>query len=126
MGIYFDAVLYYGIEYSYEEVLHLARHEEISDLMDHDEIVKFEETKKCPSFPYLFGELGFDSAIGDLSEDEKNHSYIVGISLDQDVTFDEFLKKINKAEAETFIQESCQKYNLPYREPKILCRANRS
>jgi hypothetical protein len=115
MGIQNDAILCYGIEFSYHEI----------KILKENEHVKLLANKIGDDFmPNLWDELGFISASWFFDSEEEYRSYIIGKCFDKDVTLNEFLQEINENEMKTFLQKKCREYNLQYSEPKIFCRPN--
>lgn len=115
MGVDNDAILCYGIEFSYDEIKHLKDLQEIKDLA---------ENIGCDFMPNLWEEMGFVSASYYYDAEEEDRSYIIGTKIEKDLTLNEFVQKINENEIILFLKGVCDKYNLKYEDPKILCRPN--
>lgn len=128
MGITNDAILCYGIEYSYNEIKHLKKlQNETKRVMKDIDL----STYKCEVdsdsdvwMPNLWDELGFISASNYYDSDEEYHTYIIGKEVKSDITLHDFLNEINETEMVVYLKNTCQKYNLKYKRPKILCRPN--
>jgi len=111
MGINNDAILCYGIEFSYNEIKHL---KQVKKLIDDD------------FMPNVWGELesGFFSVSDYYDSEEEDRSYIIGKQITRDMNLNEFLQEINENETVFYLKNICERYNLKYTQPKILCRVN--
>jgi hypothetical protein len=118
MGTYNDALLFYGIEFTYNQVKH------IKDL---EEVAECAEDIGCNHMRNLWSEFGLDytCAYGPDSPEE-NYSYIIGEKIKGDLTLEQFIKRIDKEKIIADIKEDCERLKLQYQEPKIICRASYS
>jgi hypothetical protein len=115
MGINNDFILCYGIEFSYDEIEHLK---------NNDEVRKISEDIDTDYMPNLWSELGFISGSPYYDSEEDHRNYIIGKEIIGDLSLDEFVTQINTNETNLYIKNVCEKYSLPYKEPKILCRVD--
>ena len=114
MGINNDAILCYGIEFSYNEIKHLKQYEQVKKLID---------DISCNFMPNVWEEL--ESEFFSVSDYYKLYrSYIIGKQITKDMNRNEFLQEINENETVLYLKNICERYNLKYTEPKILCRVN--
>ncbi len=118
MGINIDNDMYYGIKYSYDEVKHITNLEDTN------------ENFKDYDLPELLNEiltdhgewsksLTFDSSSPYFDCDIQENEYIIGKKIEQDLTFNEFIKSIDVDEIKDEIKIVCQKLKLQYTEPVI-------
>ena len=105
MGIQNDIVLCYGIEFSYNDIIHLRK-------LDTDSMLD------------LWDEMGHIYCSDYYDQKEEYYTYIKGKNLDSDMTLNEFINNINENEMKINLKKVCNDYNLQYSEPKILCRPN--
>jgi hypothetical protein len=115
MGIQNDAILCYGIEFSYDDIVHLK---------DTIEFKQRAEDIGTDNMVNLWNEMGHIYCSNYFDQEEEYHTYIVGKELKSDVTLNEFIVNINENEIKTNLRKVCEEYNLHYSEPKILCRPN--
>ena len=117
MGINNDAILVYGIEFGYNEIKNLKQCEEIQNLITELD---------CDLMNILWEKLGvgFISTSDYYQCDEEYCCYIIGKQITTDMTLHEFLEKIDEDNIVSYLKNVCDKYNLTYTEPKILCRVN--
>ena len=117
MGINNDAILCYGIEFSYNEIKHLKQYEQVKKLID---------DISCNFMPNVWEELEseFFSVSDYYDSEEEYRSYISGKQITKDMNRNEFLQEINENETVLYLKNICERYNLKYTEPKILCRVN--
>lgn len=118
MGIQYDAILCYGIEFSYNDIVHLK---------DTIEFKQRAEDIGTDNMGNLWDEMGHICCSGYFDQEEEYQTYIVGKELVSDVSLHDFLNEINeinKNEIKNYLQKVCKDYNLQYSEPKILCRPN--
>lgn len=113
MGISNEAQLCYGIEFKYAQVKHLKQ-----------QCTELVESIGCDSLPNLWSELGLISYSDYYDQDEEYHNYIIGKELKADMSIPDFLDSINAEEICEYIMKQCLQYNLPYTEPKLMCRVN--
>ena len=118
MGTYNDALLFYGIEFTYNQVKH------IKDL---EEVAEGAKSTRSIDMPNLWSEYGLDytCAYGPDSPEE-DYSYIIGEEIKGDLTLEQFIKRIDKEKIIADIKEDCERLKLQYQEPKIICRASYS
>ena len=123
-----DSILCYGIEFSYKEIKHLKNKKRTKRTMKDIDLLTFKVHSDSDSddnwMPNLWEDLGFISASNHYDSNEKSFSYIVGKEIKTDITINEFLKEINEKEMIVYLKNICEKYNLKYKEPKVLCRPN--
>lgn len=106
----------YGIEFSYEEIKCLKETEgykEYASEMTHP-MTEFWTDMGCGSRP----DLCFIYACDDYEKGEEYFNYMIGLEIEDDMEIDE----CSKLETREFLKEQCEKYNLKYREPKIICK----
>jgi hypothetical protein len=115
MGIDYDVILCYGIEFSYDEIQHLKTN---------DEVRKLAEDIGTDYMSNLWDELGFISASPYYDSEEEHRNYIIGKEIIGDLSPDDLIKQITANETDLYIKNVCEKYNLQYKNPKILCRVN--
>jgi hypothetical protein len=113
MGINNDALLCYGIEFSYDEV---------EKLKNYDDVKKLAEEIGTDFMPNLWEELGFISASYYFDSEEEDISYIIGKKITGDLTISDFVKEINESELILYLKKVCEQYDLEYKEPRIFCR----
>lgn len=116
MGKVGESILCYGIEFKYSE---------IKSLKEHPEFEKMAENWGSEDLSIIWNE--FENQISGLNEDifnanEEDYYYIIGKIIDNDQTLSNFLNCINENETKK-IKDICIKYNLDYREPKIISRS---
>lgn len=115
MGIQNDAILCYGIEFSYDDIVHLK---------DTIEFKQRAEDIGTDCMVNLWSEFGHISCSNYFDQEAEYNIYIIGKELPNDMTLQEFLNGINEIEIKKYLQKVCKDYNLQYSEPKILCRPN--
>jgi len=115
MGIHNDAILCYGIEFSYDEIKKLKENELFKELA---------EDLDTDFMPALWGELGFISTSYYYDSEEEYRCYIIGKEIKSDLSLTEFLQEIDESELILYLKNVCDQYNLEYKHPKILCRPN--
>lgn len=115
MGITNDAILCYGIEFSYDDIVHLK------------DTIKFKQLAQDIGTDYmvnLWEEMGHIHCSNYFDLEEEYHTYIIGKELPNDMALNEFTSNINENEMKIYLQKLCSDYNLQYKEPRILCRPN--
>jgi len=115
MGIQNDAILCYGIEFSYDDIVHLK---------DTIEFKQRAEDIGSDDMVNVWSEFGHIYCSNYFDQEEEYHTYIIGKELPKDMTLKEFLNGINENEMKIYLQKVCKDYDLQYSEPKILCRPN--
>ena len=118
MGIQNDAILCYGIEFSYDDVVHLK---------DTTEFKQRAEDIGTDNMVNLWSEFGHIYCSNYFDQEEEYHTYIIGKELPKDMTLKEFFNEmplLEEIEMKKYLQKVCKDYNLHYSEPKILCRVN--
>jgi alpha-D-ribose 1-methylphosphonate 5-triphosphate diphosphatase PhnM len=115
MGIQNDAILCYGIEFSYVDVVHLKATTEFKQRA---------EDIGTDNMVNLWSEMGHIYCSNYFDQEEEYLTYIIGKELPNDMTLQEFLNEINEIDIKIYLQKVCKDYNLQYSEPKILCRPN--
>ena len=115
MGIQNDAILCYGIEFSYDDIVHLK---------DTIEFKQRAEDIGTDNMVNLWSEMGHIYCSNYFDQEEEYHTYIVGKEVERDMSLHDFLNEINDTEIKHYLQKVCKDYNLQYSEPKILCRPN--
>ena len=115
MGIRNDAILCYGIEFSYDDIVHLK---------DTIEFKQRAEDIGTDNMVNLWSEMGHIYCSNYFDQEEEYHTYIVGKEVERDMSLHDFLNEINENEIKNYVQKVCKDYNLQYSEPQILCRPN--
>jgi len=115
MGIQNDVILCYGIEFSYDDIIHL---------QDTIEFKKLAEDIGANNMSNLWGEMGHIVCSNYYDQPDEYYNYIIGKELGSNITLHEFLNEINENEIKISLQKICKEYDLQYREPVILCRSN--
>lgn len=115
MGVQNDAILCYGIEFSYDDIVHLK---------DTIEFKQRAEDIGTDNMVNLWDEMGHIYCSNYFDQEEEYHTYIIGKEIPNDMTLHDFLNEINENEVKIYLQKVCKDYNLHYCEPKILCRPN--
>ncbi len=113
MGIQYNAILCYGIEFSYDDIVHLK---------DTIEFKQRAEDIGTDNMANLWSEMGHICCSCYFDQEEEYQTYIV--ELVSDVSLHDFLNEINDTGIKHYLQKVCKDYNLQYSEPKILCRPN--
>ena len=114
MGIYNYALLFYGIEFTFDQVKH------IKDL---EEVAECAEDIGCNYMPNIWSEFGLHHACAYWYEcPEEDYSYIIGEEIEKDLTLEQFIQKIDKEKIIADIKKDCERFKLQYQEPKIICR----
>lgn len=115
MGIQYDAILCYGIEFSYDDIVHLK---------DTIEFKQRAEDIGTDNMANLWDEAGHICCSNYYDQPEEYYTYIIGKEVVSNVSLHDFLNEINENEIKNHLQKVCKDYNLQYSEPKILCRPN--
>lgn len=115
MGINNDAILCYGIEFSYDDIVHL------KDTIEFKQIAKAIGTNDMVN---LWDEAGHICCSNYYDQPEEYYTYIIGKELDNNITLNKFTSNIDENEMKNYLQKVCNDYNLQYKEPRILCRSN--
>jgi hypothetical protein len=114
MGIKNNALLFYGIEFTYNQVKH------IKDL---EEVAECAEDIGCNDMPNIWSEFGLHYACAYWYECPDEHfSYIIGEEIRGDLTLEELIQKIDKEKISADIKKDCERFKLQYQEPMIICR----
>jgi len=90
------------------------------------QVKKLIDDISCDFMPNVWEELesGFFSVSDYYNSEEENRSYIIGKQITRDMNLNEFLQEINENETVFYLKNICERYNLKYTQPKILCRVN--
>ena len=115
MGIQNDAILCYGIEFSYDDVVHLKKLQNETRVMKDIDLSTYKcevDSQSDVWMPNLWDELGFISASNYFDQEEEYHTYIVGKEVKSDMTLHDFLNEINETEMVEYLKNTCEKYNL--------------
>jgi hypothetical protein len=115
MGIQNDAILCYGIEFEYEDIVILKESKQFKELV---------EEIGCDDIPNLWQEMSFITASNYYDQDEEYYNYIIGVEIKDNLSLSDFISQFDKEEIKNYIKDECKKYNLTYIEPKIICRPN--
>lgn len=108
MGVWYDAVCLFGIEYSYDEICHIKQ--KFTDIA---------EKIGCNELPNLLSEIYYNNFVtfinNDNYKDEESQSYYLGIELTQQrlythPNYELYNKKI---------EEECKKLGIIYKIPQI-------
>lgn len=113
MGIQNDALLFYGIEFSYDDIQHLKKMKK--DIC---------QTIGSDWMPNLWQELGFLTCSNYYDAEEEHINYIIGRELRSDMTCGEFFNELREDDMILYLKQQCEKYNLKYTTPKIISRPN--
>jgi hypothetical protein len=125
MGIYNDAILVYGIEFSYDEIKHLKKVKDHTLEVNNNNSGSDSDSDSHDIWmPNLWEDLGFILASNYYDQEEEYYTYIIGKKITRDMNRNEFLQEINENDTILYLKQSCEKHNLKYTEPKILCRVN--
>lgn len=115
MGVNNEAMLCYGIEIDYKDIVALKQR---------DDFKQVQEDIGCDYMPSIWQEMGHISCSEYFDSEEQYHCYIIGKEIRKDVSLGDFLKQINENEMRDYLQDVCRDYNLKYSEPKVICRCN--
>ena len=115
MGIQNDAILCYGIEFSYDDIVYLKdtiKFKQLAEDIDTDNMVN------------LWSEMGHITCSNYFDQEEEYYTYIIGKELKSDMTLNELIDTIDQYEIKNNLRDICEEYNLVYSTPRILCRPN--
>ncbi len=114
MGVDYDTVLVYGVQFSYNEV---------SKLRERDDIHKLIETIGTSDMVNVWSEMGeyFDIASPYFDADQAYCTYVIGWNI-HGRTIDEI--QDHKHEVEKKIQNICEEYGLETKKVGIVCLMN--
>jgi hypothetical protein len=115
MGVYTDAVLYYGIIFEYDEIEFLKNNEKFKILA---------ENIGCEYMDNLWQEMGFLTNSLWNDPGERYTEYIIGVVLKTNMNMSDFLNQIDEEKVKKYIENTCSEYNLQYKEPKIFCKVD--